>query len=841
MTPIRPAPDKPAPAPGESLAALAAADAGAPGRFDELIDDAGGLRPAWKQFASAAGPLGVDVLSDAARHVAHQIHENGVTYNVYAESAAPPRPWSLDVLPRLITAEDWAELERGLTQRARLLDAIAADIYGAGRLVAERVLPAALVLNHPGFLRPCHGIMPPGGTYVHLAAFDVARAPDGGWTVVGTRVQAPSGLGYALENRTIISRVFPDAARALGVRPLTPFFDAVQDALLSAAPADEDSAVAVLLTPGRFNETYFEHVFLARELGLPLVQGDDLTVRDDRVYLKTVSGLQQVHSIWRRVDDDYCDPLELRSDSTLGVPGLVQAWRAGRVLIANTLGLSVLEAPALAAFLPAMATRLLGEPLLVPSVETVWCGDDDAPPRVGSDDVIRSAWSAAVAPVMGSTLTPVEIKAWRARIATAPDAYARQRFLPLSHGRVWQDGRLVARAVSVRVFLVTDGRGDYRVLPGGLCRVAGDHRNVVSSRRGGSSKDTWVLSTESADAVVSPPVRRRALGHEYEWRTSSRAADNLFWLGRYAERSENGARLLRATLSRVAGAAWPAHGAALLARACLGQGLLLDTDVPTDSDGQFTGSLVGLERALISGLRDRGPRRLRSNIEHTVRVADSVRDRLSSDNWRVLGQLPADLTDGLRKARGFNDILAVVDDLILGLVAAGGLETAHMTRDDGWRFLSLGRHLERLTFLAECMDAIETEDVTSDPQVLEWLLELSDSIITYRARYMRRPEWSAVLDLLLLDERNPRSAMFQVARLDKHVRLLPDANLVDVLHEIDRVRRAARPARSTPLFDPAPAESLPRACEQLALTLSDALTLRYFSHVYDRPQSVEAR
>ncbi len=724
--------------------------------------------------------------------MAHQVHENGVTYNVYDEATAS-RPWSVDVLPALISDTDWAALEPGLRQRARLLNAMAADLYGARQLVHRRVIPPRLVLDHPGFLRSCDGIRPPGGIFLHFVAFDLAHESDGTWRIAATRVQAPSGLGYALENRAVISRLFPDAARALGARPLAPFFDAIQDALLAHAPTDGETPSAVLLTPGRFNETFFEHVYLARELGIPLVEGGDLTVRHDRVLLKTVSGLRPVHAIWRRVDDDYCDPLELRADSTLGVPGLVQAWRSGRVLVANAFGLSVLESPWLVPCLHDVAQHLLGEPL-----------------------------SLAGTPARGATL---------------------------SHAPVWQDDALVSRAVDVRVFLLADGRGDYLVMPGGLCRVAGGDGDRVASRHGGSSKDTWILS--SAPSESGDAEKPRALSHAspHERTTSSRAAEALFWLGRYAERSENTARLLRAVLGRFAGATARSAGwENLVVRACVSQSLLLATDLPDDMTGDRDSreaAMSRLERALVAGAYDRDKRRsLRFNVEETVRVAESVRDRLSSDNWRVLARLGARVGGGQAAEPDLNDTLELLDDVILALVAAAGLEMAHMTRDDGWRFLSLGRHLERLSFVGATLDAVETERVTDDAAALEWLLDLSDSLITYRSRHLRRPEWTAVLDLLLLDGRNPRAAMFQVAKLGKHVRLLPDANLSDVATEIARMERVAAGIHDQQgrLFGSGVAtESLARACEQLALDLSDALTLRYFSHVYDRPHAVAAR
>jgi len=334
---------------------------GIDGHLDELLDETGALRPHWQAFVRHAGDLGARHLSRQQARVERQIHENGVTYNVYAASEGPARPWAVDVLPAIVPAAEWDTLADGLRQRARLLNSIAADVYGEQRLIAEGLLPPALVYGHRGFLRPCHGIKPPGGVFLHLVAFDVAHGPDGRWRVVGTRAQAPSGAGYALENRLIIRRLFPDAFRELRVHMVAQFFRGLQETLLGSAPTDGETPHVVLLTPGPYNETYFEHAYLARYLGFTLAEGADLTVRDDRVHLKTLTGLKRVHVILRRLDDDFCDPLELRAASTLGVPGLVQAWRAGHVVLANALGTGMLESPGLLSFLPSASERLLGE------------------------------------------------------------------------------------------------------------------------------------------------------------------------------------------------------------------------------------------------------------------------------------------------------------------------------------------------------------------------------------------------------------------------------------------------------------------------------------------------
>jgi uncharacterized circularly permuted ATP-grasp superfamily protein/uncharacterized alpha-E superfamily protein len=826
---------------GTGFAGLPWAYSAPAGHFDELVAPSSGLRAHWRRFADHAGALSGDQLSEKQTRIARQIHENGVTYNVYAAATGPARPWGLDVLPLVLPAGEWEALTGGLRQRARLLNAMAADFYGEQCLLNEGLVPPALVLAHPGFLRACHGVTPPSGVFLHQAAFDLARGPDGRWRVVGTRAQAPSGAGYALENRVTVSRLFPDAFRELRVHMLARFFRVLLDTLLSGAPSAGETPHVVLLTPGPYNETYFEHAYLARYLGFTLVEGGDLAVRDDRVYLKTLSGLRRVHAILRRLDDDFCDPLELRADSTLGVPGLVQAWRSGHVLIANAFGTGVLESPGLFGFLPAASQRLLGEEMALPSVATWWCGEqaalEDGARRL-ADMVIKPAFpDRAMEPVFGGSLDSASREEWLGRLRSSPELYCLQERLPLSHAPVWNAGHLESRAMMLRVFLASDGRGDYHVMPGGLSRIAGEERHVVSGQYGGSSKDTWVLSDAPIEAFSLLPGR---LGPEDIERTpralSSRAGEGLFWLGRYAERSENVARLLRAVLTRLPDRdALPPKLLVPIVRTCVQHGLLEGAP-----EGHL-GASHRLEHDLITGMFDVNEAlSLAYNVGQTVRVAGTVRERLSTDNARLLSRLMRAFGEPPGPSRGLAEGLHLVDRTIVSLVAVGGLELAHMTRDDGWRCLGLGRLIERLLYVTSTVAEVLTSGDADEPALLEWLLDLSDSGITYRARYMRVPEWLPVADLLLFDRTNPRSAAFQLAKLANQVRLLPEAGLSELVARIDSASAACREAQdpgSQTLTRPALLQDFLRESQDLAAGLSDALTLRYFSHVSEPVQA----
>ncbi|RYF38182.1 MAG: A circularly permuted ATPgrasp family protein, partial [Comamonadaceae bacterium] len=477
------------------------------------------------------------------------------------------------LFPLILSPEDWSQIDTGIRQRARLLNEIMADVYGPQTLLAKGLLPAALVQGHPGYLRAMQGVEPAGGIFLHIAAFDLARGPDGKWWVVSQRTQAPSGLGYLLENRLTISLLFPEAFREMQVQRLAASYKALVDSM-KAQSVGADSRI-VLLTPGPYNETYFEHAYLARYLGLTLVEGSDLMVRGEKLYLKTLKGLEPVHGLLKRLDDEFLDPLELRSDSTLGVPGLLQAIRAGNVLVANAPGSAFLESSAMLGFLPALSRHLLGETLSLPSLSTWWCGEravmQEVLPQL-KDCVIKPTYpGSGMESVIGQTLSRRQLDEWAGRIVRQGEDYTVQAYLPLSQTPTWQGERIAPRSAMLRVFAVPDGAGGWQVLPGGLARLAGKNENIASMQHGGSSADVWVLRRpapvqDTPGAAPEPPAEAAsdtstgqatpawtAATLAQKRPVTSRAAENLFWLGRYTERAENSIRLAQLTLQRLGG------------------------------------------------------------------------------------------------------------------------------------------------------------------------------------------------------------------------------------------------------------------------------------------------
>jgi uncharacterized circularly permuted ATP-grasp superfamily protein/uncharacterized alpha-E superfamily protein len=839
----------------DSSPAAAALSRAAPvraGQYDELRSDAGHLRPAWQAFFDAQGSEGLADLDRRVQALRRQIRDDGITYNVYSDASpdSPARPWSLDLLPFVISAADWAQIERGVTQRASLLSQMLHDLYGPQQLMAEGLLPPALLFGHPGYLRPLVGVKPVGGTYLQIAAFDLARAPDGRWWVVSQRTQAPSGLGYALQNRLIVGRQFPEAFRALHVQRMASSFRRLLDTVTRAAPKPDSAAEGagapriVLLTPGPYNETYFEHAYLARYLGVPLVEGGDLTVREDRVFLKTVHGLERVHAILRRLDDDWCDPLELRPDSALGVPGLLQAIRAGQVLLANALGSSFLESPALQGFLPAIAQKLLGEPLTLPSLASWWCGERAAFEAVADrlgEKVIKPTYPGRPSrpgfdAVIGAELTPPMLAELRAKMEADPAAYTVQDYLPLSQARVWHDGLLLPRAAMVRVFAMADGDGRWHAMPGGLTRIAGRAQRVVSMQRGGSSLDTWVQTDGHVDrySMLPEPLRPEDLVQPRR-PVTSRAAENLFWMGRYAERADHSARLAYAALSLLAGdTAPPPAVATVLGQLCVEQGLV-PAAVPSPAQGAAV-----FERTLLAGLQDVTGSSVAFNLDALQRAGAQIRERLSAEHWRLLrlalerfaDTVPPRAGETTAAARTPGRALDALRRLSVDLAAVTGAQADRMTRDDGWRLMTMGRQIERLACMAGTLAAFETSGALHDEAGFDLALALADSTVTYRALYQGRQELPPLLHLLVQDAANPRSLACIVELLRTELVRLPSprGELLALLPQPEAWPTLADLCENDDELQMPALAGLARRLRATAYALSDATGARYFSH-----------
>jgi uncharacterized circularly permuted ATP-grasp superfamily protein/uncharacterized alpha-E superfamily protein len=804
------------------------------GRHDEMLASAGELRSHWRAFVDSLAVRQGPRLGESLAQVEREVREQGITYNVYADPKGADRPWKVDPLPLLIAPDEWAHIEAGIAQRADLLNRVLVDIYGPQELLHSGAIPPSVVFGHSGFLHPALGLRPPGGVHLFHYAADLARSPDGQWWVVDDRTQAPSGAGYALENRLVVSRVFPQIFRDLQVQHLASYFDALRAALRQWAPRGDGPPLIALLTPGPYNETYFEHTLLARYLGFTLVEGSDLTVRDGKLWLKSVAGLERVHALLRRQDDDYCDPIELRWDSALGIPGLADCARRGQVLLANALGSGVLESGALLGFLPRLAEQLLGVPLLLPSVATWWLGEPaafaDAWEHLDKLMIKPLDRASGERSVFGIDLSPAEREALHTRISRQPQRYVAQEWVRVSQAPVLDfesagphappRERLGARTVGLRVFAVATP-GGYRVMPGGLTRVAGDNdTRVIAMQRGGWSKDTWVLSqgpVNAALSLLSTTVGEHDLVGASD-KVSSRSAENLFWFGRYGERCEAAARLLRVALSRMLdGGVDDGEVLVPLRALALRQGLLTDE---VDGGDSLLRAATDAEGGLAVELKRLG------------RVAYSLRDRMSADHWRTLNRLQSDPVFRRREAAAMPLALALLDRAVTAMTTLSGFVLDGMTRSTGWRFLSLGRRVERLSQICAALEVAINEGRGGQPG---WLLELADSSMTYRNRYPAGPEWLPVLDLLVRDDANPRSVAFQVKGLVETVDKLERGH-GRFASDLVGPARAALEALNAADLDPESArlEALLSMLDRTARRTSDELGLKFFVHASSR-------
>jgi uncharacterized circularly permuted ATP-grasp superfamily protein/uncharacterized alpha-E superfamily protein len=804
------------------------------GRYDECRAPDGSIRPHWARFLQGLGPDVPATLRTAAEACARAILEQDVSLNVYAGARSEPRPWPLDVVPHLLSVDDWKVLSDGLRQRAHLHNRLLADLYGPQKYLKSGAVPAQLAMANPQFLRPCSGLENRQGVFLHHYAVDLARAPDGQWWVLQDRLDAPSGLGYTLQNRFIVRTALPQAFHGARVERVHQFYRNFRSSLadLAPAPAWGEEPRVVFLTPGPANETYFEHAYLARFFGHPLVEGADLSTRDRQVFLRTVGGLKRVDTVVRRVDSSFCDPLELNARSVLGVPGLVQAAHAGRVTLANQLGGAAYESASLLAFLEPLCRAVLGEDLRLPSVATWWCGQPEAKAYVLANLrtlVIKPAFRVRGATVTryGALLSDAERAALAADIAARPDEYCGQERVLLGTTPAWSENALRPVPFIMRLFVAWHD-GEYRVLPGGLTRfdLAGADA-IVSLQRGSATKDTWVLSAGPADDPPAMTLLEPTAGHQRPESTPSRLADNLYWFGRYLERTTQVVRLLDRLdpllRDEISALDPPVTKDALR--------ILVGAQQSDADDGATAEEMAA--RIRVEADDPDHPGSLAANLGHLIRVLDQVKVNLPSEFWRILRRLRA------IAARGQPQLESDLGEQLASLEA---LTTETLAHDTGWRFLKLGRRIERarhVVFLAD--EFLLPERASGEPVAppsefrLQTLLHFADSLFTYRGIYHGVFLPASILAWLVSAPENPRGLRFQAERIAEHLASLPE----EVAQRPVQALRAAafRLVSSVKLVEPLALAGDPRlaaefyAQTQAVLTeLNDRLTQIYFSH-----------
>jgi uncharacterized circularly permuted ATP-grasp superfamily protein/uncharacterized alpha-E superfamily protein len=791
-----------------------------PGIPDEYIAQDGTPRAVWTRFFDAFAELTPADIERRFGSADRHLREAGVTHRAPGETA--DRLWPLSHLPLLIGEADWQQLSAGIVQRAQLLELVLSDLYGEGRLVAENAVPAAAVAGSTEYLRSVCGIKPSGEQYLNLYAADVGRGPDGRWWVLGDRTQAPSGAGYALENRLVLSRAFTTLYKSMNVERVAPFFEAFRDAL--RASSDRDEPRIGLLTPGLFSETYFEHATLARYLGFLLVEGDDLAVSGDRIHIRTVAGLKRLDVLLRRVDSNSLDPLELDASSQLGVPGLIDVLRKNGVVVANMPGSGVMEARALLGFLPSLSRRFFGEDLKMPHIATWWCGQKSAREEVLSrlDQVaIEGAYGSGVpgfgkGPVLASELSPSERERLKTAIHDRGIDYVGQELVRLSTTPVWDNGRITPRPFVLRVFAAATP-GGWTMMPGGFCRIADQlDARAVSMGDGARAADVWVVSDKAVSTATllttGDNVRIRRIAG---W-VPSRAADNLFWLGRYLERAEATLRLVRALGTQRD----PGKGSTTVPHSVERIQRLLVTWGATSQTTRAQPAKVAAE-ALQS--EDKFGSAL-SLVRAAQRTATSLRERLSPDAWQVI----TEMTERLAQEVDDDDGVIVAAELTLQELASfAGLAQENMNRAAGWRFLEMGRRAERAINTARFARQFAYDEAGSED--LDILLTLVDCQITYRSRYLVGPLLAPVRDLVVLDPYNPRSVAFQVLALNDHIASLPtlkEGGLIERPHRLAVALQATLTTAEAAVLD---TKSL-FALEQDLLNLADAIGSHYFPH-----------
>ncbi len=820
------------------------------GVYDEIVAKDAKVQQHWERFMGSVTALGSEQLELRRREAQRLLRENGVTYNVYGDTQRLTRPWRLDPVPLLISSDEWMVIEAGLKQRAELLDLILKDIYGKQTLLKKGLLPRELVLAHDGFLHACVGALSNKKHHLTVYSANLARGHNGRMWVLNDRSQAPSGLGYAMENRSVMTRILPDIFRETQVNRLSGFFKALRKGLADLAPHNKEDPRIVILTPGSLNETYFEHAFLASYLGFSLVQGDDLTVRDGRVWLKSLDGLQPVDVILRRVDDSFCDPLELRSASRLGVAGLLEAVRRNNVAVANPLGSSVLENSGLLAFLPRLSRYFLNQELLLPSVATWWCGQ-----RRERDFVLQNLERLVIKPInrtsgdhsiFGGLLSIKEKEQLRAAIIAKPHGYVGQEAVSFSTVPAFIDHQIDRRFAVLRSFVVASDDG-FQVMPGGLTRVARQQNDfVVSNQAGGISKDTWVLADEPVKQVSlwSQPGRGVVLSPVAEPLTS-RSADNLFWVGRQLERIKAATRLLRLILVKLTE---NQEGKEAIDSQCLNVLLCAMTQVTGTFPGFVQGNAALLKSpqnellALAKNVHRSGT--LAASIHAFFQTAYSIRDVWSQDTWRCVDNIQRRWQQRVvNNECDLEQLQKYLDDLTTGFVAFIGLTTESMTREAGWLMLDSGRRLERALALVALLRAtlVQCHQTPLQNQLLEAVLLSTDSLSIYRRRYRSFIQLPMVLELLLMDETHPRSLAYQLHQLSAHISALPRERGNKQLSEEERlILRAYTDLRLLKVFELVKVDDDAGVYNELERVLStmteqlwqlyEVLAQAYFSH-----------
>jgi uncharacterized circularly permuted ATP-grasp superfamily protein/uncharacterized alpha-E superfamily protein len=749
--------------------------------YDEMLGQDGAPRRHWQSLLAGLNALSPGDRAQRAARLDRRVRETGIAYDIFADPRASSQQWQLDLLPIVISPGEWRWLEAALVQRAELFDAVLNDLYGDQTLLREGLIPPELIFSDSAYLRACHGVLPRAGGLRFYAA-DLARGTDGQWRIIDNHAETLAGVGFALANRMVFTHVSGDLFNDCNAVRLVSYFQSMQSAL--TAHSGRENARIALLTPGAHHEDYFSQAYIARYLGYLLVEGADLRTRGGQVFLKTLEGLKEIDLIVRCVDGIESDPLELDPGGYDGPSGLVRTCRLSPKLVVNAAGSAVVQNRGLGPYLPRLAKHVLGEDLKLHDAPRRWLGDAASRQHVEvhfADIVIRKAQEGTGRPGQASrgkdthAMREAERSLLKREIALHGPRLVAEEKIGFSTAPSYKNGSLTPRPFAMRLFVARTQSG-YAAMPGGLAMAVDPDRAVALSAPDGHTRDVWVLSDAEQGHHVSlwRPTLETARVQRSQRVIQSRVADDMFWLGRYTERADWTMRVLRSCLRRLTEDGSPDSGLSA-ARKCI-EVLLTSEDTTPAVKKQIAGfDLEDLCDHLIRGGQSSST--LERTTQRLYKVAHMARDRLSLEAFQTLSRFrPGDTWVTAMASATPGGALDLLDEGLASISAFNGLMHENMTRNFGWSFLDMGRRLERAYNLSEAMLSlfIPVQDLEDEESSLMLLLELADSFITYRSRYRLGPMLALVLDLLLLDESNPRSLSYQLAAFSRQLETLPE-------------------------------------------------------------------
>mgnify|MGYP000459529407 CR=1 FL=1 len=827
--------------------------------YDEMFTSNMEVKPGWKGIAESLEQIGSEELSVRQKDIDWILSENGVTYNIYNDPHGLNRPWNLNIVPFVIQEEEWKTVEKGLKQRAHLLDLVVKDIYGKRELIKAGIIPSEVIYGHRGFLRQCDQIEYTTNKNISIYASDLSRGPDGRMWVVNDRAQAPSGMGYALENRITASRVLSDVYKNNNIKKITHFFNDLNQLLINASPIKKEAPTIVVLTPGPHSETYFEHAYLASYFGYPLVRGNDLVVRDGFLWMKSLKGLKQIDVILRRVDDVYMDPLELREDSYLGVAGLLNVVRKKNVGVVNPIGTGIVENSGLIPFMPAIAKFFLNEELLLPQIATWWCGQEKECKHVLENlskyVIKRIDRSSREKIVFGEFLNSKEKEDLKNRIEKNPYLYVAQEKIAFSTVPNFNKGVLEPRNMVCRTFAIAK-EDNYEVMPGGLIRVSPSVNELrVSNQKGGTSKDCCVLTKEvEARQTWQPSKNNYNISASKLEDLPSLTAENLYWLGRYLGRTIATTRYIRTVLKQLKSAGiksdnLPNDYVSVLLKATSD---LTNTLPGFIGDGEHEPAKE-IKKELFSIILDKDKS---GSLAHTLSMFSgayyAVRNLWSTDMWRVFDSIENIRSEMKIKYENHDisikNIIKILDQLVTRLIAILGLIEESILVDQGLLLYFIGLNLEVSIFNIKKVNLLlgtHTNPI-DEYELLESLLNSQESLNIYRYTYRSHINIENTLSLLVLSPKYNRSLGFILERLKKDISRLPDTDNGQLQVVLSHITRACSMLENVQTNDLSKFNANNNIRENLKLFLNELdilltntsleITNTYFNHVTKQSQ-----